>query len=542
MRAKAEGRAGARRAGRPSRTLRGVKEKWFNIAGPCIAAEHYMIPAARRSREAATLIAQGRWFSLVSGRQTGKTTIVQYLAQALDAGGAHRALWIDLQTARGIADPARAFTVVLDAMDRTLARDQPTLARPSREAIARWLATPEESLLNYLSALCGASDRPMVLLFDEADVLVGAAMVSFLTQLRALYLARRQQPSPFSVVLIGVRSIRDYVVPDERMGMSWLGSASPFNVTVENVTLAAFTEGEVAELCGQHTEATGQRFEPDAIARIHGLSAGHPWLVNALADQATRRDVQDRTVTITAGHIDSAKDTIIQERRTHIDSLLARLREDRVRRVLDPMLSGGHFPAEGLDDDVAYVAGLGLLRKESGRWAVANEIYREVIPRVLNETLQSSLDQRTAWYLRADGLIDVGKLMGAWQTFWREDGHVAAQGFSYRESGPHLMLMAFLQRIVNGGGRIDREYALGKGALDLLVTWRTQRVAIELKVRHRPTAEARGVEQLGRYLASLGLDEGWLVLFDLRGEVSWDERIFTRIERVEGRTIHVIGC
>jgi hypothetical protein len=210
--------------------------------------------------------------------------------------------------------------------------------------------------------------------------------------------------------------------------------------------------------------------------------------------------------------------------------------------VLDPMIAGGYFPVEGVDDDVAYVAGLGLLRKDSGRWVVANPIYREVIPRALNATVQSSIEQSTQWYVGADGLLDVPKLMAAWQTFWREDGHVAAEGFSYRESGPHLMMMAFLQRVVNGGGRIDREYALGKGALDLLITWKTQRIAIELKMRHRPTAEARGVTQLAGYLESLGLDEGWLVLFDPSLGEDWDARIFTRIETVGTRTVHVVGC
>jgi hypothetical protein len=102
--------------------------------------------------------------------------------------------------------------------------------------------------------------------------------------------------------------------------------------------------------------------------------------------------------------------------------------------------------------------------------------------------------------------------------------------------------MAFLQRVVNGGGRIDREYALGKGALDLLITWKSQRIAIEMKVRNRPTAEARGLEQLGRYLGSLGLDEGWLVLFEPRSERPWSERLFTRTEWVDGRTVHVVGC
>ena len=501
-----------------------------------------MIPPARRAVEAATLIEQGRWFSLVSGRQTGKTTVVRHLMRAINAQGTRRALWIDLETARGIDDPVRAFTTVLAALDRTLARDASALPRPSPDAVVALLKTPEEALLNYISSLCAASDRPLVLLLDESDVLTGAAMVSFLTQLRALYLAREDQPAPWSVVLIGVRAVRDYVAHDDRHGVSWLGSASPFNVTVENVTLAAFTETEVGELCAQHTDDTGQRFEPDAVALIHHLSAGHPWLVNALADQCTRRDVTDRTIAITAAHVEAAKETIIQERRTHIDSLLARLREDRVRRVLDPMIAGGHFPVEGVDDDVAYVAGLGLLRKEGGRWAVANPIYREVIPRALNATVQSSIDQHTQWYVGADGLLDVPKLMTAWQTFWRKDGHVAAEGFSYRESGPHLMLMAFLQRVVNGGGRIDREYALGKGALDLLITWKTQRIALELKLRRDTETEDDALEQVSRYLDALDVPEGWLVLFDLRSTAPWPQRLFTRAVAVGERTVHIVGC
>jgi hypothetical protein len=93
------------------------------------------------------------------------------------------------------------------------------------------------------------------------------------------------------------------------------------------------------------------------------------------------------------------------------------------------------------------------------------------------------------WYVRKDGSLDMGKLMQDWQEFWREDGHLAAEGFLYREAGPHLMLMAFLQRIVNGGGRIEREYGLGRGSLDLLVFWKNDRHLIELKIRRGPRTE-----------------------------------------------------
>ncbi len=167
--------------------------RWFNIAGPCFPSEHYMIPVARRAVEVVELLSQGRWFSLVSGRQTGKTTVVQSLADELSARSDDLVLWVDLETARGIDDPREAFATILWVFERTLTLHAPTLRRPSDEEVARMLQVPTEALVSYLGAVCAASDRPVVLLLDEADVLTGAAMVSFLTQLRAIYLARADE-------------------------------------------------------------------------------------------------------------------------------------------------------------------------------------------------------------------------------------------------------------------------------------------------------------------------------------------------------------
>ncbi|MCK5806502.1 MAG: DUF91 domain-containing protein, partial [Lentisphaeria bacterium] len=162
--------------------------------------------------------------------------------------------------------------------------------------------------------------------------------------------------------------------------------------------------------------------------------------------------------------------------------------------------------------------------------------------RTLTFVEQGQIPNEPAWYVQPDGTLDMPKLMEAWQDFWREDGHLGAEGFGYRESGPHLMLMAFLQRIINGGGHIEREYALGRGALDLLVEFGGARHAIELKIRRHERSEARGLVQLGRYLDHLGLAEGWLVMFDRRKTVLWDDRLFIRDESFDGKTIHVVGA
>jgi hypothetical protein len=345
------------------------------------------------------------------------------------------------------------------------------------------------------------------------------------------------------VGLAGQRQVRDYALQQEdRRTLTWLGTTSPFNITAEATTLGPFSEAEVGELLQQHTAATRQRFSREAVARIWELGRGHPWLTNALADQIVRLDVEDRSVELTAAHVDAAKETIILERRTHIDSLMARLREDRVRRVIAPMLTGGTAEGDTLDDDFAYVVGLGLVRAHAGKYVIANPIYAEVLPRALTYSRQLQIDLEPSAFVRPDGALDLPKLMADWQVFWREDGHLAAEGFRYREAGPHLMLMAFLQRVINGGGRIEREYGLGRGALDLLVEWKGQRHAIEVKLRRDTETEQRALDQIARYLDHAGLSEGWLVMFDLRSTLPWDERLTTREVEHHGKRVHIVGC
>jgi hypothetical protein len=515
----------------------------FNIAGPCIPGEHYMLPPERRLGRVLQLIDEHKFFTLHAGRQTGKTTSLMWLERHLNDSGRLRAVWVDLETAREQPDPALAMPTVLEIFDRALRMRHADLARPSAEEIETALLDPPTAILNYLTRLAALDDRPLVLLLDEADGLVGPAMVSFLTQLRAGYIERSETPFPPSVVLVGQRQVRDYVLSaDDRRALSWRGTTSPFNVTAEATTLGPFTEAEVGELLAQHTAATGQRFAPEAVHRIWELAQGHPWLTNALADQIVGQDLRDRSAPVTAQHVESARDTIIVERRSHIDSLVARLREPRVRRIVEPMLAGTALPADALDDDLSYTLGLGLVRVERGELQIANPIYREVIPRALSWAQQISIHQPTEWYVRPDGSLDMPRLMAAWQVFWRKDGHLAAEGFSYREAGPHLMLMAFLQRVVNGGGRVEREYGLGRGALDLMIFWRAERHAIEVKIRRDTETESEALEQVAGYLDRAGLGEGWLVMFDLRKDLPWVDKLFLREVEHGARTIRMVGC
>jgi hypothetical protein len=189
-----------------------------------------------------------------------------------------------------------------------------------------------------------------------------------------------------------------------------------------------------------------------------------------------------------------------------------------------------------------------LIRQEmGGSVRIANLIYQEVIPRELVWPIQSGLSEQQAWYVNPDGRLDLGKLLAAFQVFFREHVEHWVERFQYKEAGPQLLLQAFLQRIVNGGGRIEREYGLGMLRTDLLVIWNTpagvQKAVIELKRLHKSLEQtiAKGLQQTLAYWDRCGADEAHLVIFDRTSDKPWEEKLFQRTETVQGKVIGVWG-
>ncbi len=170
-------------------------------------------------------------------------------------------------------------------------------------------------------------------------------------------------------------------------------------------------------------------------------------------------------------------------------------------------------------DDIDYAIDLGLCRIDPQRGIViANPIYREVLPRALSFTAQISIPFLQPIWLKPDGTLDLGQLLAGFLAFWRQHGQPWLGAVHYHEVAPHLVLMTFLDRVVNGGGTLDREYAVSSGRMDLYLRYGATRLAIELKVWRdgRPDPLKSGLAQLDSYLDELGLETGWLVIFDQR--------------------------
>jgi hypothetical protein len=505
-----------------------------------------VLPPLPRVPDARRRVDFGDYFVLHAPRQSGKTTFLRAFARALTNSGDYAALYVSCEVAEAAGDD------VLAAQEAIVRR----LAARAGVALAPELQPPplptdwgSTTLLgDYLAAWCAACPRKVVLLLDEIDALLGHSLISVLRQLRDAF-ADRPIRAPWSVMLCGLRDVREYKSAAGGDG-DRLGTASPFNVKVASFTLDDFTASEVSALLDQHAEATGQHFTPGALARVFELTGGQPWLVNALA----REIVEELHITGEIGplEVDAARERLILARVTHLDSLVARLGEPRVRRVIEPLLAGEFAPAdEVFDDDVGYVVALGLVKTAPLR--IANPIYREVVARVLSASAQHSVIADPRSFIASDGRFDVDVLLREFAAFWSEQGEELTATATYREASAQLVLMAFLQRVVNGGGVVTREYGLGTRRIDLLVTWpftdeqgkrRVQREALELKVwrdgRRDPLDE--GLAQLDAYLDRLGLTEGTLIVFDRRALAPpMSERVHVaRVTSPTGRPIRLL--
>lgn len=531
-------------------------ERYFNTAGPNRAeCEYTLNPLSRFDLEDILgYIAQGKYFVLHAPRQTGKTSCMLALRDYLNASDNYISVYANVEG--GQASRNDVQSVVKSTID-TLTRE--VILVTKNESVNEIRNSVQDlgkdSMLTiFLSKLSETLSKPLVLIVDEIDALVGDSLVSVLRQLRAGY-ANRPKAFPQTVILCGVRDVRDYRIVLSNQDIVTGGSA--FNIKAESLRLGNFSKEEIHELYMQHTNETGQKFEEACFPLVWNATEGQPWLVNALAREVTwsMKENRDRTTTITPEMMYKAQEHLIYRRDTHIDILIDKLQEPRVKRVIEPILANSDEADDSLlpNDDVLYVQDMGLIKVERGKpRRIANGIYREVIPRELTWSTQGALVQEPQWYQNADGSINMEKLLLDFQQFFRENSDAWISKFDYAEAGPQLLLQAFLQRIVNGGGYIDREYGLGRKRTDLLIRkpltegygGPVQRIVLELKIKRYSLEKTiqDGLEQTYAYMDQVGsVDEAHFILFDRTKDKTWEERIWHKEYEYNNKKIIVWG-
>src|SRR6056297_1461528 len=567
-------------------------EKFFNTAGPIIREDNYCIDPLKRINkdEIMTLIAKKRYFILHAPRQTGKTSSLLALQDYINKEGRYKCLYVNIETAQTArSNVAKGMKAIISSLDfaNSITLGDDFFNQFLLDGVDKY--GENDVLKRILSLWSLSNEKKIILLIDGIDALVGDTLISVLRQLRSGY-AERPISFPQSIILCGVRDIRDYRIFSDK-DQQIITGGSAFNVKAESLTIGDFKEEEIRMLYEEHTKETGQKFEEGVFDLAWNYTRGQPWLVNALAYQACFRNEEgkDRNHPITTQMFEGAKQALIARRDTHIDQLADKLKEDRVRRVIEPISEGSNEMDDISDEDIQYCEDLGLIKRK-GNLEIANGIYREIIPRALSYVSQRNIVQEPQWYVDDEGRLDMMKLIANFQQFFREHSESWLTRFKYEEAGPQLLLQDFLQRIINGGGLIDRElgqknmslgvlksktppvgiieidYGLGRKRTDLYIRWPIikdrfaikdkaypfpltynpddlQRIVIELKLKHNYSLETvmeEGLKQTSAYVNKSGAKEAYLIIFDQENP-NWDEKVFTEKREYNGLAITVFG-
>ncbi|MCX7999225.1 MAG: ATP-binding protein, partial [Leptospiraceae bacterium] len=521
-------------------------------AGPNQVEIHYTLPPLSRwdLQEVLQLIQQRKYFVLHAPHQTGKTTCLLELMHHLNTSGEYKALYVNFEPAQAARENVSTAMKIIYNRFATSESNYWKTNELDRRRLDFFEKNLDDLLSEILSYLSRNSTKPVVILIDEIDSLVGDTLISVLRQIRAGY-ADRPQNFPQSIILCGVRDIRDYRIHSS--GKEIVTGGSAFNIKAKSLRLGNFSQEEIFQLYNQHTQETGQLFAEEIFPLVWDYTDGQPWLVNALAFEVCFEipEGKDRKKVIDVELIRRAKENLVLRRDTHLDQLIDKLKEERVRRVILPILQGDEEGEKIPTDDIQYVIDLGLVKQEKNL-KIANSIYAEIIPRELTFSTQVTLVQEDVWYLdKNTNKLQISKLLQSFQEFFREHSESWLDRFDYKEAGPQLLLQAFLQRVINGGGYITREYGLGRRRTDLFIEWYTkagdptskQKIVIECKLIRKSFEKAleEGLEQVLEYKDKCGAEEAHLILFDKREGRTWEEKIFYFEREHKGKQIHVWG-
>ena len=500
---------------------------FFNTTGPCNPERHYMLSPEERivGGQLSRYIKDELYWVLHAPRQTGKTTFLKSWMCAINAGGNNIACYVSVESCQGKDDPKEAIPTICNAIRRA--------------AEIHGFPIPEtiDDAGYALNVILGdwakkIAPKPLIVLFDEVDVLTGDTLISFLRQLRDGFATRGVGIFPISIALVGMRDLKDYIT-QAKDGVA-PNPGSPFNIKEDSAQLTNFSENDISRLFAQRTEETGQQITPEALKYVFEQSGGQPWIVNSLFKRATLRILdEESTETVTIEHIREAREQMVLARETHLDALTYRLEDDRIRRVIELLMAGEPDAELAKGEPFRLCLDLGLVTIVDGVPSIANPIYREVIAREVTYSTQLAIPKPEWKWQNDDGSLDMDALMREFQKFWRRHSQIWESRSDYTEAFPHLLLMAFLQRVINGGGYIDREYAAGRGRMDLALHYNNRMYIIEVKLIHdydTPDAvREEGMEQIVRYRDAIDpTAQSYLVIFDRREQsktLPWEQKI-----------------
>lgn len=496
----------------------------FETRGPVDPARNYVVPRTAEVADLVERIKAGRYIVIFAPRQTGKTTFFRWALDALTAEDeTHFPIQLDFQTFRNFSVEvfyAELQRRIHEEIVWEFQQRQATLNAEFQQFLEDYPLKDHRSFRLFLKELAAYLDyRRVAVIIDEFDGIPQAALSDFLYTLREIYLSRDPNRCPYSVGIVGVKSITQ---------LNYDRSISPFNIQ-DDFALPNFTLDQVRDLLGQYTDEVGQAFEEEVIESIHRQTAGQPFLVNRLAQILTDEMDISLEEMITQNHFEIAHKQILNEQNVHISHLTTNVRRDPrfESRLMRIALKERPVPFNLDNEIISELATYGVLVSDvDGNCRIQNPIYEYRIMRAFqplfngleDEYLPEDTDAGFFDYLTEDGQINMQALLANFRDFIKRAGYrILEVPETPQEFVGQYLLFAYLDQFVRQvHGFMYIEVPSGRGRMDLLIIHKGERYIVETKIWEGKSFYQAGKRQLAAYLETEGMPEGYYVVFDHR--------------------------
>lgn len=505
--------------------------KEFNTVGICLPKKHYMCDVTTKFNRCRHLIESGKYFAINFPRQYGKTTMQHLLEKSFQ--GVEEYLVISTSF-EGIGDlPFQSEEQMASVVPAVLAKglffNNPELA--DWLEIKSWQINSFKQLSRFVSDWVRESRLKIVLILDEIDKASNnQVFISFLAVLRDKYLATAQgRDATFhSVVLIGVHDVKTLKLKLDRDDERKLNS--PWNIAVDVDIDFTFSQEEIEPMLADYANEHGFKMDCSVLARLlFYYTSGNPFLVSKMCQVVDEMHQNQRPWSV--NDIEDAYRHLVDVSysTTNFNDVYKNLENnpDFSQLIRAIAIDGEDLVFDRGNPLIDLGATYGIIKSNSvGRCDIANKIYEfRIISYFISkrETAHEHLDRYRDSSFISDGRLQISLILERFQWFMRE--HHSSRDNDFLEKNGRMLLMSFFRPIINGNGYMFKENVVAENRrMDLVVTYRTQRYVIELKIWYGEKRLQDGIEQLCSYLESYGLNEGYILIFNFNSNKTYDIR------------------
>lgn len=493
-----------------------MMKKRFNITGSCNPERHYMVDTEKRFDAVKDMIDTGEYFTINRARQYGKTTMLQTIRRRLSDR------YLVIKTSfEGVGDDSfnsvsefvNTFCGLMVRFLKEVGIEETVWSIFDRKDISSF-----DELSNVITLFCQNSPKLVVLLIDEVDKSSDNQLfLNFIGMLRNKYLERNEDLGRtfHSVVLAGVYDIKNLKLklrPDAEKKYN-----SPWNIAADFNVDMTFHPDEISQMLCDYENDTHTGMDLKAMGEeIYKYTSGYPYLVSAICKLVDER--LDREWT--AEGVQKAVKIIAKgENVTLLDDLSKNLEHiPELRDFLYSMVVNGQEYTYTFVDPMVKLANMFSYIKENqrGKTMIHNLIFEEALFVYFGNKTMRKQGTRISPYLLnyvQNGRLNMEHVVTRFRDLMHEEYRESTVPFLEKEG--RLLFLTFLKPIINGIGFYYVEpQTRDNRRMDLVVTYDRQEFIVELKIWRGDKYEEKGRDQLSAYLATRGINEGYLVTFD----------------------------